>query len=468
MSYSIGESPVIHRRQFLNALGLGATSLVLPSLATSARASGAPRRLLLFYSAQGTVPWRWSTNPEGKPDDAVWTSDMGGWSQTEFSDALQPLYPWRDRVSVVDGLSLLSAEADGDGFRHERAQAHSLTGAKAAWVGGFPYSGAPTLDQIVADVIARQDRYRSLELSVSHGLAYDGYGSVIYQGRNRPLPAIDKPAVLWDRLFGFDPSTADPVTLEQTSMLDAVAQRYAAVAGRLSAEDRRKLEIHRDLVRSLERRITGLATAECDGEPDRPASYGDYDTDLANHTGLIALAFACDLTRVISIQLGQLTTAQLGAPPGDVHAEIAHGIYDDRRAEDLMTEYTRVHARQLADIMAMLDAIPEAGGTVLDSTLIVWLSEMADSWHGFDRYPIVVAGGGGMVKLGQWIHYPRDAAFEGLQYDPHPRMGRPHQPFLTTIARAMGAQLNSMPIESVLGTDGQLIDCTGILPELLP
>lgn len=456
------------RRGFLSALGLTAGSLVLPSLVRHARAADPPKRFVLFYTAQGTVPWRWSTNPAGHPADQVAVSEMAGWSEMDLSDILRPLHGWRDRISVVDGLALVSAEADGDAFRHERAQAHSLTGGNAAWVGGFPYGGEATIDQRIADSISRADRYRSLEISVANGLAYDGYGSVIYRGANQPVPVIDDPRVLWDRLFGGSGAAGDPVAARQGSVMDAVAARYDDVSSQLSAEDRRKLEVHRDLVRSLETQIVGLDGAACGQDPGRAAGYGNYDEDFAQHLGLAVAALSCDLTRVVSFQMGQLNPTQLMAPPGDVHAEYAHGIYDDPGAEEAMVEYGRLHARQFGQILAALDAVPEDGGTLLDNTLVVWMSELADSWHGFDRYPVVVGGGGGALRLGRWIHLPRDTPYEGLQYVPDPLMGRPHQTFLTSVAQAMGLDVDSMSIKSLRGSNGQSIDCSGTIPELMP
>ncbi|MEM9461263.1 MAG: DUF1552 domain-containing protein [Myxococcota bacterium] len=461
----------MNRRSFLcsglSALGLGAGSTLLPSLSRTARAGGdPPLRFVLFYTAQGTVPPRWSIDPLGNGLGSDWVADTTGWAEQDFAPMLAPLHMWRDKVTVFDGLALVSAEADGGGVRHERAQAHSLTGANAVWEGGYPYAGGPTIDQQIAEVIARTDRYRSIELSVSRGLAYDGYGSVVYRDAGQAIPVIDDPRVLWDRLFGLgDPN--DPVTARQSSVLDQVASRYDAVSGVISAEDRQKLDVHRDLVRALEQQIVGLASASCPGEPAKANSYGDYDTDFTNHVGLMTAALACDLTRVVSIQMGQLTTEQLSAPPGDVHAEYAHGIYDSPLAADVMTEYGRVHAQHFAQILAMLDSIPEAGGTMLDNTVVLWMSEMADSWHGFDTYPAVIAGGGGRFRLGRHIHYAKRTPFMGLSYDGESMMGVPHQKLLNSVAQGMGLTLQ-MPVTSIPGSDGSTIDCTGVLPELMP
>ena len=93
---------------------------------------------------------------------------------------------------------------------------------------------------------------------------------------------------------------------------------------------------------------------------------------------------------------------------------------------------------------------------------------MADSWHGFDRYPVVVGGGGGAcIRLGRWIHYPRITPVQGLQFDQYPTMGVPHQKFLVSLCQGMGMNLDSMPVSSVTGADGQLVDCTGPLAELM-
>ncbi|MBX2800468.1 MAG: DUF1552 domain-containing protein [Myxococcales bacterium] len=456
----------MNRRQLLTALGLTSSGLFLPSL--SRGASAPPTRFLLLYTAQGAVPDRWVCNPEGRPIDVDWGSDWTSWAPADFSDSLRPLHPWREQTLAVGGLSLLSAEADGDGHRHERAQAHSLTGADAAWVGGFPYSGDATIDQRVADAISRSDRYRSLELSVAGGLSYDGFGSAIYRGRTQPLPPIDDPRVLWDRLFGFAGGGGDPVLAAQGSVLDAVSGRYGSVAAQLSGEDRRKLEVHRDLVRTLELQIAGLADHRCDLATDRPTSAGAYDADFEAHLGLITAALACDLTRVVSIQMGQLTTQQLGLPPGDLHAEYAHEIYARQSASDAMASYIAYHAEHhFTRILAALDAIPEGSGTLLDNTVVLWMSEMADSWHGFDQYPVVIGGGGSRFRLGRYLHYASNSPFIGLEPVEDRTMGIPHQRFLRSVAVGMGMAPPQLGVTEVEGWDGTRIDCTELLQEML-
>ena len=132
-----------------------------------------------------------------------------------------------------------------------------------------------------------------------------------------------------------------------------------------------------------------------------------------------------------------------------------------------MTTYGQVHAGHMAQILAALDAIPEGSGTLLDNTVVVWMSEMADSWHGFDRYPIVYGGGGGRLRLGQWAHYAPASPIEFLTPAGARRMGRPHQHFLQSLLTSMGAPTNAIGVQEVTARDGGRIDCTGVLAELM-
>ena len=125
-------------------------------------------------------------------------------------------------------------------------------------VQGIPHTGGPTIDQIVAGAIARPDRYQSLECSVDGGLDYEDVGTAIYRGAGLPLPAIDDPSVLFERLFSAQVDGVDPLLTRQASALDLVAERYARRAS--SGEDRQGLSAHRT-GQDLERRLVGTSTA---------------------------------------------------------------------------------------------------------------------------------------------------------------------------------------------------------------
>jgi hypothetical protein len=82
------------------------------------------------------------------------------------------------------------------------------------------------------------------------------------------------------------------------------------------------------------------------------------------------------------------------------------------------------YAQQLAYLMEKLASIPEAGGSVLDHTAIVWLNELGTGGnHGHERTPWVIGGSaGGFFKTGQLVSFP----------------GEPHNRLLLTLCHAMG------------------------------
>ncbi|MEL6345845.1 MAG: hypothetical protein AAFV53_22230, partial [Myxococcota bacterium] len=138
--------------------------------------------------------------------------------------------------------------------------------------------------------------------------------------------------------------------------------------------------------------------------------------------------------------------------------------------EDAMAQYMAYHAAQFARIMEVLDRIPEGDGSLLDNTVVVWMSELADSWHGMDQYPVVLGGGkNSRLQTGQYVNYARTSPRRGLKPydDTSPFMGVPHQKLLTTLCEGVGMAPPALGVSQVRGDNGETIDCTGNLPELL-
>ena len=113
-----------------------------------------PKRFLLFYTHHGLYRPAWMLPGDS---DRVWEANLSD----GLSDILSPLSAYTDRMLVVDGLSLLSAEDDVDGLRHAIGQIHSTTGAATQLVGGAFTSTAPSIDQLIAhrSVFPRIDIY---------------------------------------------------------------------------------------------------------------------------------------------------------------------------------------------------------------------------------------------------------------------------------------------------------------------
>ena len=344
-------------------------------------------------------------------------------------------------------------------------QVQALTGAPVELVTGVPLATEASIDQRVAAHISRADRYRSLELAVG-----DPPMSVIYGGRRQQLPYESNPLRVYERLFGLsdsDSNSNDLLAQAQQSLLSQVADRHEALAKRLSGEDREKLELHRDLVRDLETRVTGLAGLSCDLGIPSPTGSEDYEASFDAMAHMIVSAFSCDLTRVASLHMAELPIdVVVPGYSGSLHDELAHAVWVDPYAAQVMTDYTAIHAEQFARVLELLDSIREGSGSMLDNTLCLWVSELGDATHGFEKWAAVLAGGRAF-QMGRYLHFPSDTPYEGWNWDGTlPTMGRPHPHLLVSILHAFGLSDNAVGTESVVGTGGVTIDCTGPLPGL--
>ncbi len=385
MAASATPRHTVSRRGF--TAGLGAALLAAPFLGLLTRsrraraATGvAAKRLVVFFSPNGTVPARW--RPSGS--ETAWAFPAGS--------ILEPLAPHRDRLVVVDGLQFVGAT------NHEGGMAAMLTGSGSA--GGE--SRGMSIDQFVAAAIGGATRLRSLELGVQTS-AWGGsvQTRMSYTGAGQYAPPDDSPRGVYARLYGdVAPGGADVTLARRQRVLDAVKGDLGDLRGRLGGEEQHKLDQHLTSLRELERALGG---GSCDG--------GTPVADLAIHANdnfpaigrtqmdLLVAALACGATNVASIQWGHTVAPQvftwLGL--GDGHHALSH--MDDGNAAGVAAFVTaeRWFATQFAYLLDKLAVAPDpaGGGSLLDTTLVVWAKEMGDSRaHVCTDVPFVLAGGG--------------------------------------------------------------------------
>ncbi len=463
----------VNRRTFLTAAGLTAGSLMLPSFAGNRARAGdtaPPKRFVVFYTGHGTVYEDWKMRRPGLADNADWEFDLAQ-DPAEYSPILEPLAPFARKLCIVDGLALVTAFDDTLHNEHETGSSHSLTATPFELVGGFAKAGGPSIDQVIARDIRRMDRFPSIELGVWTGNA------AIYSGPSAPLPVEMDPYESFRRLFPPDvmmseePTAEDLVLARRRSVLDFVRGEYERVAPRLSREDRRKLEVHRDFIRDLEVRIEGIAAVRCErpNEPLESTRELYPDTADAQIRTLVA-SLACDLTRVASIQMGQLPNEVFGAPPGDVHNDFAHNAHENPDARRYMTMFHRYNSDKFRLLLELLDSVPEGDGTLLDNTVVLWCGELATGDHKFNGWPAVIAGGGGPhLKLGRYIRYApvTPNPFEHLDWNGvEPMVGVPHNKLFTSLSRAVGSPRDEFGQTTSVTQLDETIDLRGPLPRL--
>jgi hypothetical protein len=155
----------LNRRTFLRGTG---TSLALPFLesmipAGSAMAQSAmPKtRFAAMYVPHGATMSKWTPATVGK--------------NFEFTEILQPLEKFRERVNVVTGLGLPLAYGPGGATaNHNRSAASFLSGAKPQ-TGSMPFLGV-TIDQVIAKNLHQDTPLPSLELTIEESTLSCGEG----------------------------------------------------------------------------------------------------------------------------------------------------------------------------------------------------------------------------------------------------------------------------------------------------
>ena len=402
----------ITRRHFLK--GASGVVVALPLLdSLGARAEDAtapfPKRFVTMYNPNGTVHESWFPT--------------GGETDFELSEILQPLAHHRDKLLIFQGIDA-AVTTVGPGGPHQRGigalfTGHELLdgefvdgcGSRAGWANGI------SVDQAIANQIGGDTPLKSLEIGV-RAIEADVQARISYAGPGQPLPPMNDPLDVYQRLFAnFVSAPIDPndPTDQRASVLDTVKAQFELLDRQLAAHDRQKLEQHLELVRDIERRL-GSQTAEpgtCQA-PLEPATLDPNDENdmpsvMKNHLDLLAVAFACDLTRVASLQIStgfnRIRFPWL-ASLGEGHS-LSHTGPSDAAAQAQLVQRAKWHSEQLAYFMDLLAQIPEGEGSVLDNTAILWGTEVSQgNTHSLTNIPYLLAGNaGGAFATGRFAQF---------------------------------------------------------------
>jgi len=392
--------------------------------------------------------------------DAWWPLNVTSESNWDLNAIHTPLAPFKDRLLFLGGIDL-KVTNEGPGGLHQKGIGGLFTGQqlqsgdlfvdgcgqRAGWANGI------SVDQEVAKTLGVGTPITSLELGV-RATENDVQGRIAYAGPGAPLPPMNDPSEVFQRLFsGFGQNTDQLAELRarRQSVLDTVQAQFKSVSARVSRADQQKLLAHLTLVRDLESRMaaTGNGSQSCvaPAVPAKvePASEDDMPVIAGLHLDMLATAFACDLTRVASLQistsLNHIRYPWLNSM-GEGHA-LSHMGPSDSEAHQQLVARQKWHSQLLANFLNRLSQIQEGSGTVLDNTLVVWGNEISEgNTHSHENMPFVTAGGGWHFRTGRSLQYGSAS----------------HNDFLVSILNAMGVPAT---------TFGQADLCKGPLPGLV-
>ncbi len=487
----------VDRRRFLTAMGLCGTALAMPgafarpSRSMAQVAGSAPKRVIFWITPHGTVWNQFHMNVPGLGTSGA--ASISSLPESSFSRILSPLAPLKSKISIVEGLARTAAieyerahdREDGayDLNRHHFGQAHLMTCVDPMQRRGATcIGGGISIDQVIGRANTVAGRWASRVYGDQHMHPYSFVAAGEATGR------VSSPRTAFDDILGVarptEPSApsepvdtrADRLRRARGSVLDFVAQEHARAASRLGVVERAKLERHRDLIRELE---TSFTIAPEASRPGRGAamcapSFAEMGHRMDQFARVMTLALSCDLTRVITYVTPDLAPGEIGLPNStDIHQDYAHTSIMGSSAvfspegERGMIEYNLFYARRFAYFLEQLDSVPEGGGTLLDNSVVVWMSELGTGAHDLHDLPVVIGGSaGGALRTGQYVRYARDSRIRagwGFFANVGPAQNR----FYVTLMRAMGMPNESFGIERVSRADDSTLSLTGPLTELM-
>jgi hypothetical protein len=422
----INTSKHLPRRLFLRGLG---TTLALPFLDAMMPAFAAPRlgatkpavRLGFIYVPNGIIAAGWEPTGDG--------------AAFEFNSTNRPLAPFREQTLLLSGLAQMQGRSYGDGAGdHARAGASWLTGVHPKKTEGADLRAGISADQVAARALGQQTQFASLELGVEApslaGGCDSGYScaytnTISWRSPTSPNPVEVNPRVLFERLFGDGDSTDAKSRLarmqEQSSILDFVKGGLDRLESRLGSGDRAKLTEYLDAIRDIERRIQKAEQQSASLTlpiVERPASAPE---EFAAHAqlmlDLMVIAYQSDLTRVITLML-----AREGSNRSYREIGVADGHHNCTHHQDdpVKIAYTQKinthHVEQLAYLVNKMKNTPDGDGTLLDHSLLLYGSSLADgNKHTHVDLPAALIGGGGVqVKGGRHLRYPANTPLNNL------------------------------------------------------
>jgi hypothetical protein len=459
---------LISRRRFALLGGSAAAALLVGRsghrVARAAPPQG-PVRFLAVRTPHGVdrdfwIPRQMNGAEPATPDEA-----LSGLTFEYEDSILNALMPWRDQITVLDGLDTQCVkEGTRPGvrtFHGHQEQGTLLTGAQPPEDREGNFDNHPSLDfwmhgQLGAPVL--------LTASV------EGAGTwkcMSFDAAGIPRDAETSPAALFQQAFppDFQPPDEDEPILDTTAGENRIVVHGQAALAKLEARlrgvEKDKIAAHREAMKKLSETNQPIPVGHCTTSgsdvPSVNGSVGDWSNveNVARaHAAVIAQAFACGRSMCATLRiLDDYPNYYTDVP--EVQASGAAALYgaDFRFHENLVHDYWGAtgdtlttlrrgycagqrwaaghFAAVLDELSKVVDPFDPTGGTILDNTVVFWHNEFGHDGHDnqHTRHPAIIAGGGNRtLRLGRYLRL-RDIGGDARV---------PHNKLLTSILHAMG------------------------------
>jgi len=419
----------LSRRALLG--GAGTLGVALPFLegmpSRSAWAQDQKPRFGLFICTANGVAQKNGSEPE-----KFWPSAKGPLTtasmQADAADrATGILAEYASKLLIVSGVKY---PAGISGCGHAQGLAQCLTAAPPTGSANMATSTGPSADTVLAKGLNVEPLtlYSGMKAGfINEKLSFSAAGQV-RAAEGNPYNVYQRLAGLLEPGTGQPSGMADRLALKRKSLNDLVRAELNWLKARpeLSREDLDRLDLHFTAIRDVENTMTEMGLSCSADGLDMTAlealksgtafkANGKIEDVAKLQLQLVGLAFACNSTRVATIQIGDGTDATRYTIDGQMlesFHHISHRIRGDGTSGEAIPDAVKQHAAidrvRMATFKHLLDTWSQyklAEGSLLDNAFALWTSHVAvGPSHGFSNLPIIIAGSaGGFLKTGQYI-----------------------------------------------------------------
>ncbi|QDU92521.1 DUF1552 domain-containing protein [Lignipirellula cremea] len=410
------------RRTLFRGATLGVGGLYLApfirQLDAAAINSQRPARVLFFVQGNGLYPAE--TQPQGiERERTPSILEDRPLADHRMALSLEPLQPYVNKMTMIHGLS----------GRIARGSHNMGFAALGCWPMGKKDYGE-TVDAGMARHLG--GIYRHVGLGVSNNPMSMTY-NVTSAGKGKALPTLLNPVLAHQQFFAAGAAGDARKEFDvDTSLLDFMADDVQRMKARLHGPEREKLDRYLEAFESMSGRqsqLAAMADRIADATPalsdkadyfgvSRTAPTGVFDR-LEAQFEIAAGTMIAGLTNTVTVSAGagpdriglDCMASEIGKGSGFIGS---HGIGHGGSAAGLTAAECHALIRRkclekLAKFIATLESLPEGDGTMMDNTLIVYLSDSAEGHHPVcEEWPLILIGDlGGRLKLGnRYLRYP--------------------------------------------------------------
>jgi Protein of unknown function (DUF1552) len=419
----------LSRRAFLTGAGtLGVGLPFLEGMPTrSAWAQEEKPVFGLFICTANGVVQKWSNEPEKFWPTAVGPLTSASMQASAADRATGILADHANRLLLVRGVNYPGGPA---GCGHAQGLVQCLTASAPTGSANKATSTGPSADTVLAKGLNVEPLtlYSGMKQGyIDEKLSFTAAGQV-RAAEGNPYNVYQRLAGLVKPGTGQPSGMADRLALRRNSVNDLVREELNWLKARpeLSQADLQRLDQHFTAIRDLETDMTDMGAAcSLDGldvaaiEAMKSGNAFRQDGKIEEvarlHMDLVALAFACNVTRVATLQVGDGTDQTRYSVNGQTIERfhwVSHRIQSDGSSGAAIPEALNWHIAidriRMNTFKHLLDTWSErttSHGNLLDQSFALWTNHVAAGpSHGFNNLPIIIAGSaGGFLKQGQYV-----------------------------------------------------------------